>query len=62
MIGAAIVIAAATLAAGLAGTLLLRRLPTLRLQLAGLALLAVLTPLAAVLLSGLVMFESGHTT
>jgi signal transduction histidine kinase len=60
MIGAAVVIVAATLAAGLAGTLLLRRLPTLRLQLAGLALLAVLTPLAAVLLSGLVMFESGH--
>jgi two-component system, OmpR family, sensor histidine kinase SaeS len=60
MIGPAAVIAGTTVAAGLAGTLVLRRLPTLRLQLAGLALLAVITPLAAVLLSGLVMFESGH--
>jgi signal transduction histidine kinase len=60
VIAAAAVIAGATLAAGLAGTLVLRRLPTVRLQLAGLALLAVLLPLAAVLLSGLVMFESGH--
>jgi signal transduction histidine kinase len=57
---AATVIAGTTLAAGLAGTLLLWRLPTLRLQLAGLALFAVLLPLAAVVLSGLVMFESGH--
>jgi signal transduction histidine kinase len=60
VIAAAVVIAGATLAAGLGGTVLLRRLPTLRLQLAGLALLAVLLPLAAVLLSGVVMFESGH--
>jgi signal transduction histidine kinase len=60
VIAFALVVAAATLAAGLAGGALLRRLPTLRLQLAGLALLAVLLPLAAVVLSGVVMFESGH--
>ncbi len=60
MIGFAIVVALATLAAGLLGGLALRRLPTLRLQLVGLGLLAVLLPLAAVLLSGLVMFHSGH--
>jgi signal transduction histidine kinase len=60
VIGFALAVAAATLAAGLAAALLLRRLPTLRLQLAGLGLLAVLLPLAAVLLSGLVMFDSDH--
>ena len=36
-----------------------RQLPTVRLQLAGLALLAVVLPLAAVLLSGWVMFHMG---
>jgi signal transduction histidine kinase len=56
----ALLVAALTLGAGLAVTLLLRGLPTVRLQLAGLALLAVLLPLAAVLLSGVAMFESGH--
>jgi signal transduction histidine kinase len=60
VIAFALVVAAATLSAGLAAGFVLRRLPTLRLQLAGLALAAVLLPLAAVLLSGLVMFESGH--
>jgi signal transduction histidine kinase len=60
MIGLALAVAGATLVAGLAAALLLRRLPTLRLQLAGLGLLAVLLPLAAVLLSGVVMFDSGH--
>ena len=39
---------------------MLRRLPALGLQLTGLALLAVLLPLAAVVLSGVVMFESEH--
>jgi signal transduction histidine kinase len=56
----AIVVAAATLIAGLTGAALVLRLPTLRLQLAALALIAVLLPLAAVLLSGAVMFSSGH--
>jgi signal transduction histidine kinase len=37
----------------------LRLLPTVRLQLGGLALIAVLLPLLAVLLSGLVMFHMG---
>ena len=60
MILFAIIVAVATLAAGLAAALLLRRLPTLRLQLTGLALTAVLLPLAAVVLSGTVMFSSGH--
>lgn len=42
---------------GIFGVLLLRLLPTLRLQLAGLALLAVALPLVTVLVSGLVMFQ-----
>jgi signal transduction histidine kinase len=56
----AVVVAGATLVAGLTAAVLVRRLPTLRLQLAGLALVAVLLPLGAVLLSGAVMFSSGH--
>jgi signal transduction histidine kinase len=60
VIGFALVVAGATLAAGLAAGLLVRRLPTLALQLAGLALVAVLLPLAAVLASGAVMFDSEH--
>jgi signal transduction histidine kinase len=60
VIAFALVVAAATLAAGLLAGAVLRRLPTLRLQLAGLALLAVLLPLAAVVLSGVVMFHSEH--
>jgi len=59
MIWNAIVIAAATLGVGLAFVLLLRALPTLRLQLAGLAALAVCLPLSSVLLSGWVMFHMG---
>jgi signal transduction histidine kinase len=60
VIEAAFTIALATLAAGLAAALLVGRLPTLRLQLTGLAMLAVLLPLTAVLLSGVAMFTSGH--
>jgi signal transduction histidine kinase len=60
VIGVALVVAGATLAAGLAAAAVLRRLPTLRLQLAGLGLLAVLLPLAVVVLSGVVMFQSEH--
>jgi signal transduction histidine kinase len=55
----ALIIAAATLAVGLALALALRTLPTVRLQLAGLAGLAVCLPLASVLLSGWVMFHMG---
>jgi signal transduction histidine kinase len=55
----AVVVAAATLAVGLVLAYLLRLLPTVRLQLAGLAFLAVLLPLGAVLLSGWVMFHMG---
>jgi signal transduction histidine kinase len=43
----------------MAVALLLRMVPTVRLQLAGLAALAVLAPLVAVLLSGWVMFHMG---
>ncbi len=60
MIGFAAVVAVITLAVGLAAALGLRRLPTLRLQLAGLALLSLALPLAAVYLSGAVMFDSSH--
>ena len=61
MIGTALLVALATLAVGLAFAYLLRLLPSLRLQLAGLAFLAVLLPLGAVLLSGWVMFHMGRT-
>jgi signal transduction histidine kinase len=56
----ALAVAAATIAVGLAAALALLRLPTVRLQLAALALLAVVLPLAAVSVSGAVMFDSGH--
>jgi signal transduction histidine kinase len=60
MIGTAALIAVATLAVGLTFAYLLRLLPTVRLQLAGLAFLAVLLPLGVVLLSGWVMFHMGE--
>ena len=53
----ALVLAAATLIAGLLAAYGLRLLPTVRLQLAALALFAVALPLAAVLASGWVMFH-----
>jgi two-component system, OmpR family, sensor histidine kinase SaeS len=56
----ALAVAAATLGAGLLGVVAVRRLPSLRLQTAGLALLAVSLPLAAVVVSGIVMFHSAH--
>jgi signal transduction histidine kinase len=54
----ALTVSLGTLAAGVALALLLRLAPTVRLQLVGLALLAVGLPLAAVILSGLVMFHT----
>jgi signal transduction histidine kinase len=60
MIVFALVVASATLLLGLAVAALLHRMPTLRLQLAGLGLLAVVLPLTAVSVSGAVMFSSGH--
>ena len=59
MIANALIVALATLGIGLALAALLRLLPTVRLQLAGLAVLAVLLPLGAVLASGWVMFHMG---
>jgi signal transduction histidine kinase len=59
VIGLAIVVVVATLGVGLVVALLLRLLPTVRLQLVGLAFLAVVLPLTAVLLSGWVMFHMG---
>ena len=55
----AIVVALSTLAVGLLGAVALRRLSAVRAQLAAFGLLAVLLPLAAVLLSGWVMFHMG---
>jgi signal transduction histidine kinase len=55
----ALAVASATLGVGLALAFLLRLLPTVRLQLTGLAMVAVTLPLAAVLLSGWVMFHMG---
>jgi signal transduction histidine kinase len=54
---AALLLALGTAAAGVVAALLLRLLPSVRLQLAGLALLAVVLPLAGVLASGWVMFQ-----
>jgi len=59
VIANALLVALATLAVGLSLAYLLRLLPTVRLQLVGLAFLAVLLPLGAVLLSGWVMFHMG---
>jgi signal transduction histidine kinase len=59
VIWSALVIAATTLGVGLVLALALRALPTVRLQLVGLAVLAVCLPLASVLLSGWVMFHMG---
>ena len=59
MIGLAVAVAAGTLGVGLAATFALRLLPSVRLQLAGFALLSVVLPLLAVLLSGWVMFHMG---
>jgi len=60
VISFALLVALATLAAGLLAAITLRLLPSLRLRLVGLALLSVVLPLAAVLLSGVVMFDSKH--
>ena len=59
MIHLALVVAASTLAVGLLGALGLRRLAAVRAQLVAFGLLAVVLPLAAVLLSGWVMFHMG---
>jgi signal transduction histidine kinase len=59
MIHLALLVAAGSLASGLFLAFLLRHAPTVWTQLAGLALIAVCVPLAAVLLSGWVMFHMG---
>ena len=59
MIWGAAVILVVTLGLGLILALALRVLPTVRMQLMGLAALAVCLPLVAVLLSGWVMFHMG---
>ena len=58
--GFALVLALCSLAAGIAGGLALRLLPSLRLRLAGLALLASGLPLVVVVFSGLIMFDTRH--
>ena len=55
----AVIVALTTLAVGVVTVIGLHLLPTVKLQLAGLALLAVVLPLAAVLTSGWVMFHMG---
>ncbi len=59
MILLAVIVAAASLTIGVAVAYALRAAPTVRLQLAGLALVSVCVPLAAVLASGWVMFHMG---
>lgn len=60
MIGAALMLAGATLAVGIVVALLASRLPTLRMRVVALALGSVVLPLGAVLASGLLMFDSEH--
>jgi len=60
VIGTALIVAACTLVAGLVAAAFASRLPTLRLRLVALALIAVMLPLCAVLLSGVLMYDSGH--
>ncbi len=62
MIAFAAIVAAATLAGGLAAAYLLRLLPTAGVRLVALALVCVALPLVAVAVSGIVMFSSGHDT
>ena len=62
MIALALAVAAGSLVSGLVLAYLLGRAPTVRVQLAGLALIAVCVPLTAVLLSGWVMFHMGADT
>jgi len=57
MIELAVLLALGTIAVGAIAAMALRLLPALRLQLAALALLAVILPLAGVLASGWVMFR-----
>jgi signal transduction histidine kinase len=57
--GLALAVAGASVGAMLLAALALRRAPTLGVQVAGLALVCVCVPLAAVLLSGWVMFHMG---
>jgi signal transduction histidine kinase len=59
MVETAVAVGVLTLAVGLVAVVLLRLLPSLRLQLAGLAALSVCLPLASVLLSGWVAFHMG---
>ncbi len=59
MTALAVVVALGTLAAAVVVAIGLRALPTVRLQLAGLAFAAVVLPLGAVLASGWVMFHMG---
>jgi two-component system sensor histidine kinase BaeS len=59
VIALAVVVAAVTVIATVAVVVLLRALPTVRLQLAGLAFASVVLPLTVVLLSGWVMFHMG---
>ncbi|HEY3922883.1 MAG TPA: HAMP domain-containing protein, partial [Gaiellaceae bacterium] len=59
MIELALIVSVTSLAVGLAVAYALRAAPTVWLQLSGLALLSACVPLAAVLLSGWVMFQMG---
>jgi signal transduction histidine kinase len=59
VIALALAVAGVSLAAGLVVALVLRRARTLRLQLAGLAIVSVALPLVVVLFSGWVMFHMG---
>jgi signal transduction histidine kinase len=59
VIAHALIVGAATLVVGIVLAVLLRALPSVRLQLTGLAMLAIVLPLASVTLSGLVVFHMG---
>jgi signal transduction histidine kinase len=60
VIGPALAVATATLAAGIALALIAGRIRSLKGRVVALALVAVALPLAAVVASGMLMFDSGH--
>jgi signal transduction histidine kinase len=60
VIGPALAVAAATLAAGVSLAVVAGRIPSLRGRVVALALIGVVLPLGAVLASGVLMFDSQH--
>jgi signal transduction histidine kinase len=60
MISVALIVALLTFTIGLVGAVAVRRVGSLRLRLAGLALVATIAPVIGIVASGTIMFASGH--